>query len=165
MFTRRAICAGLTAIAINPVAAYAHREAKTHTSIIWNSATKFLDITHTYHIHDAATSLAKAGILERAELQSLQSRAKLALYTDANFSLVRDGSSVTLDLLGADYEGQRAYVFQQVKLENAPQSLEITCRLLQSFIPEQVNDVDVNINGTVQSVRFKNGDKSKIILA
>lgn len=156
--------AGLTCTL--PVSAFAHRENQTHTSVIWNPKTGFLDVTHIYHIHDAETSLAIAGILETPNLFSLKERARLALYTQKNFSLkTLDEDTLALSILGAEFEGKNVYVYQQLELSKAPDALIVSCALLRPLIPGQVNDVDVNLAGRIQSLRFENSDGAKIVLA
>lgn len=168
MFSRRKVLAiGSAGLACAvPLPAAAHRENQTHTSVIWNTRTGFLDVTHIYHIHDAEISLTDAGILETPNLFSLKERARLALYTEKNFYLkTLDESRLALSILGAEYEGKNVYVYQQLKLPQAPDGLIVNCTLLRPLIPGQINDVDVNLTGRVQSLRFVNSDGSKIVLA
>lgn len=168
MLTRRSTLAfGMAGLAsCLPFSASAHRENQTHSSILWNTRTRFLDITHIYHIHDAETALTQVGILEKPNLRSLKERARLALYTEKNFSLkTLDENALTLSILGAEFEGRNVYVYQQLALSDPPEGLLVNCTLLRPLIPGQVNDVDVNLSGRIRSLRFENSDGTKIALA
>lgn len=158
---------GLAAVSCVPaLQSWAHRENQTHTLVKWNARSGFLNVTHTYHIHDAETALTDAGILERPDLFSLRERARLALYTEKQFSLkTLDKTPLLLSILGAEYEGKSVYVYQQLGLDHPPDGLIVRCALLRPLIPDQVNDVDVNLTGRIQSIRFENADGTKIVLA
>lgn len=157
---------GLAAASLTPGMALAHREAASHTAITWNAASKTLDVTHRFHMHDAATGLARAGFIERPNLLSLKARAQLALYTDENFTLkTLSNADIALDIVGVDYDSKNVYVFQQAALQQAPIGLSISCQLLSRLVPRQVNDIDIDLGGPVRSLRFKTGDKAKIVLA
>lgn len=164
--SRRHIIAGLFAASLLPSFAYAHREAATRSVITWDSAKAFLDVTHIYHMHDAAMALSQAGILEKPNLLSLKERARLALYTEANFTLkTLGGALLELTLLGADFDSKSAFVYQQIRLDDAPDGLLVDSRLLLDLVPGQVNDVDVRLGSDIRSARFERGDKPKIVLA
>lgn len=164
--TRRQTLTGLAALSALPATAWAHRAALTHTLIKWNAPTGFLDVTHRFHMHDAATAMKQAGLIDKPDLSTLEARARLALYTESHFSLAHlDKAPITLNLIGSDYEGRNAYVYQQTQLVSAPDGLKISCALLQALIPTQVNQVDIDFGGPHKSIQFKNGDPAKIVLA
>ena len=164
--TRRHAAAAILSLSALPGLAFAHRESATRTLITWNSATGFLEVTHTYHMHDAAMALTQAGVIGKPDLPSLRERARLALYTEAHFTLeTLDSQALALTLLGADYDSKNAYVYQQSKLPAAPDGLRVDSRLLLDIVPGQANDVDVRLGSGVRSARFQRGDKPKIILA
>jgi len=168
MFSRRqtlqSLCwAGL--VSALPFTAQAHRQKTTVSQIEWNSTDKALYITHSYHMHDAETALAARGIIKKADLTSLRSRARLALYTDKNFMLSMGGQEIDLEILGADFEARTVYVYQQVFLEEKPTQMTISAAMLRDIIPGQINHVDIRLNDAVKSIKFKDGDGPKKILA
>ena len=169
MTNRRAalqIISGAALAAALPTSAWAHKQKTTLTEIVWNKRDQLLEITHTYHMHDAETALAYVGILAKPDLTSLKERARLCLYTDANFSLQTiDGKPLKLELIGADIDGVRAYVFQQLSLETPPENLLISCTLLRDIIEGQINNVDYKPSNTIHSVMFKENDGPKKALA
>ncbi len=164
--SRRHICCGVAAAALLPARAWAHRQAQTYTDVRWNAVSGYLQVTHQYHSHDAAMALSQIGLLQQPDLTSLKERARLALYTEAQFALAQtDGTPLPLTLLGAELDGASAYVYQEAKLDSAPKGLIVTCRLLRDIIPEQINDVDIRLGGPVISLQFKKSDGPKNTLA
>lgn len=160
------VISGAALFAALPASAWAHKQKTTLTEIVWNKRDQLLEITHTYHMHDAETALAYIGVLAKPDLTSLKERARLALYTEANFSLrTIDGKALALELIGADIDGVRAYVFQQLSLKTPPENLMISCTLLRDIIEGQINHVDFKPLSTVHSVMFKENDGPKKALA
>jgi len=169
MTTRRTalqILSGAALTAALPIPAWAHKQKKTLTEIVWNKRDKLLEITHTYHMHDAETALTYVGILAKPDLTSLKERARLALYTVANFMLKNmNNETLDLELIGADIDGVRAYVFQQLSMDTPPENLVISCTLLRGIIEGQINNVDFKVSDTVHSVLFEADDGPKKALA
>jgi len=167
MLTRRHFGFGLAAICALPaLPAYAHREKATVSKIIWSDAESFLYVTHKFHLHQTEVSLFEAGITQSAKFESLRARAQLALYVENNFTLhTLSGTPVQLALLGAEIEGRDVYVYQEVKLDKAPDGLIISSNLLRDIITDQINHVDVNLGGETRSLAFRGNDGSKKALA
>jgi len=159
------IMCGAAFVSALPLSAQAHRQKTTLSQIEWNEADKALYVTHSYHMHDAETALAARGIINKPDLTSLRSRAKLALYTDENFLLSSGGTQIELDILGADFEARTVYVYQQVFLSEKPRALTVSAAMLRDIIPGQINHVDLHFSENVKSVKFKDGDGPKKILA
>jgi len=168
MLTRRhslqALC-GAALITALPIPSFAHRQKTTLSQIEWDEADKALYITHSYHMHDAETALAARGIIQKPDLTSLKSRARLALYTEKQFKLSHGGEEIELEILGAEFEARTVYVYQQVFLDEKPTSLTVSAAMLRDIIPGQINHVDLHFTDEVKSVAFKDGDGPKKILA
>lgn len=168
MLTRRKTLQSLSGAAIMaalPFSASAHREKKTLTTIEWSANEKMLYIIHSYHLHDAETALAAAGVIDKADLFSLKARAQLALYTEKHFSLSSEGEPIELQILGAETEAKTVYVYQQAAMEAIPKDLVVMASMLREIIPGQLNNVDVKLSGRVRSVQFKKNDGPKKVLA
>lgn len=146
--------------------AYAHREKTTVSDVVWSEADGFLYATHKFHLHQTEVSLFEAGITHSAKFESLRARAELALYVEKNFVLqMLNGERLPLEILGAEIEGRDVYVYQQAKLRRAPEGLIVTANLLRGIIPGQINHVDINIFGKINSLAFRGKDGPKKALA
>ena len=168
MLTRRRSLQTLSGAALwaaFPLSAFAHREKKTLTTVEWNADTQMLNVIHSYHLHDAETALADAGIIDKPDLFSLKARAKLALYTAKHFSLSYQGKEIELNIIGAETEAKTVYVYQQAKMQTPPNALTVSASMLRDIIKGQLNNVDVNLSGEIRSVQFKKNDGPKKVLA
>lgn len=165
--SRRKFTACAAAIIAAPaIPAYAHREKTTLSEVTWNPDSGFLYVTHSFHTHEAEQALYAAGVISSPKFESLRSRAQLALYTETKFSLKTLGNDdIALELIGAEIDGPDVYVFQQARLTSAPKGLIITCALLRSLIPEQINTVDVRLSSRVVSLDFRGHEMTKKALA
>lgn len=163
--SRRQVLSGSALLLCNPsFTTQAHRQKFTFSEIIWQKSDNRLDITHIYHIHETAQALATHGLIKQADLTRLKARSRLALYTQAHFQLTRpDTHPLPLNLLGAETEGHSVYVYQQAYLQTLPTGFIIDCRLLRSFIPAQINYVDIHIHPNILSLQFMGNDGPKEI--
>lgn len=162
-FNRRHISLGLIALcAASAIPAYAHSEKASVTDISWSHDDGYLYVTHKFHLHQTEVSLFKAGITHSAKFESLRARAELALYVEKNFTLqYRNEDPLILEILGAEIEGRDVYVYQQAKLNSAPDGLIVTSNLLRDIIPGQINHVDVKLDGATRSLAFRGNDGPK----
>ncbi len=145
---------------VMPRPAAAHREDQSWSEIVWNARTHHLEVIHSFHIHTAEMALADAGIIKRPDLMGLEARSKLALYCAEHFSVTDNGHrTVPLTLVGAEIEGQTAYVYQEASLAEAPTGLIVRNDLLRALVPGLVSYVNVHFYGKVQSLRFADHDR------
>jgi len=164
MFSRRkslSILTGAAFMAVFPTQSYAHKQKTTLTQVEWNERDKALYVTHSYHIHDAETALAKAGIIDKPDLTSLKARAKLALYTSRNFKLFENDQELELELLGAENEGRTIYVYQQTSLPKPPTKLIVSATMLREIVLGQINNVDITLANDLKSLKFEGSDGPK----
>jgi len=84
------------------------------------------------------------------------------LVAEENFKLsTLGGDPIVLEVLGAEIEGRDVYVYQQAALKAPPDGLIVSCNLMRSFIPDQINHVDMKIGGETKSLAFRGTDGPK----
>jgi len=142
-------------------AAEAHRKHVSWTSITWNERTSSLQITHRLHAHDAQTYLDNhAG--NETRIADLRARAQVALYVADHFRIaVKSNSPASVNLLGAELEDPYLMVYQEITLSDPPTELDVHADILMEQFPDQVNMVNIDINGPRQTLQFREGDGSK----
>ena len=157
--TRRTALASAGALALLPANAWAHREKMTVTEVLWTDTPEFrgFGVTHRFHRHDAEVALSKAGLLDTPEIDSLESRAHMAIHVEETFSL----NGRTLEMIGAEADGNRLWVYQELPLDALPERLDVTARMLRGLYADQINAVDVKVGGQVKSLRFAGDDGAK----
>jgi hypothetical protein len=166
-FNRRHALFGATSLAFlsgaTPV--WGHRLTTTETRVDINSQTGRVEVAHTFHVHDTEETLAKAGIIEKADLASLRQRAKLALYVEENFKINQNGTPVALNIVGAELDKRNVLTFQEGELSLPIGELSVRASMMRELVHNQINNVDVYIDKAVTSLQFRGTDGSKKILA
>jgi len=140
-----------------PQTALAHREKQTITTIEWKDGR--LEITHEFHRHDAESALAQAGLIDRPDIESLRSRAHVAIHVEETFDI----EGVKITTLGAETQGNRIYVYQEAELPTLPDTMMIRAAMLRNLWGDQINNVDVHIEKQVKSLRFAGDDGAKTV--
>ncbi len=134
---------------------HAHRAHHTLTSVAWNSNTYAIEVIHRLHIQDAVRALQKRHATAHLSLQPVRNQALLALYVENHFSLsVENKTPATLDMVGVEFAGDEVLVYQELRLEDPPAEVSISCTLFQEVFDTQVNQVNVSIPGSVQTLMF-----------
>jgi len=165
---RRSVLSCLLSLPVLGVAtpAFAHREKLTSTQIQWNKAAQTFDITHIFHIHHTEQALKDMGVISDANLLELRNQARLAIYVEESFSLqIPNGDKLDLKTIGAEAAKGNVYVYQQCTIENPPSELWVDCEFLRPAVSEQINEVHLNINDRISSMRLSGRQSRKLLIA
>lgn len=147
-------CAGGFAGAMSlPSFAAAHREAASHTQIIWSETAGALQITHVMHTHDAQRALFHLGRLKKPDLTPLKAQAALALYISETFALAADEVPLELNIIGAEIIGRDVFVYQDIALPQRPGALLIDPNMFQGVVVDFLNHIDVHTPSGIKSFR------------
>jgi len=167
MISRRHFLGSLSALTLvaGAAPALAHRLTTTETRVDINSDTGRVEVTHTFHIHDAEIALAKAGLIDSPNLVSLKERAQMALYIDQTFALFQNNVKIELSLLGAELDKRNVLTFQEGQIALPMGDLAVSAEMMRAFVPHQINNVDIAIDGQVTSLQFRGSDGTKKLLA
>lgn len=84
----------------------AHRQPVVFTAITRNSNTDSIEVVHQLHAHDAEIVLDTIAPNHKLTLDSLEGRARLAIYAEGKFQIVNDENRepIKLTLLGSEIE-------------------------------------------------------------
>ena len=149
--------AGATAVAYP---AFAHRLARTETEVRIDADGR-VDVIHVYHLQDAQSALYQSGVLDAPDLTPLRARAKLALYTNDHFAIASGGVPISLEIIGAEIEGDSVYVYQQGQLGEG--ALSIDARMLRPLLKQQINSVNIVRDGRTVTLDFIGDDGVKAV--
>lgn len=133
----------------------AHRLPECVTSLDWSEPEQRLEITHRLHRHDAQQALERLTGDAATELESVESRARLALYVESRFGLRAD-KPLPLNLIGAEFDGDYLLVYQEYQ-GPLPDGLSVRSEALLEWNPEQVNTVLVRIRGEQRQLALDAG--------
>ena len=163
MTRRMAVLAGCSAGAGLLLAppALAHRSQTVLSTVMWNAAATVLEVTHRLHPHDAELALQQTSGVLQVDITAVKNQAALMIYIDDRFVLTDGGRRLTLEPVGAEFEGDTLLLYQQCKLKAPPARLAIDDRILRDIFEAQANLVNVRLAERTRTFLFSGNDGVK----
>ena len=75
-------------------------------------------------------------------------------YLERTFSLTSGRDQLELVPVGAQIDGDFLWLYQEIELKRLPDQLRLSCRVMQDFSPEQVNQVNFRVGDEVRTLRL-----------
>ena len=133
----------------------AHQQKYASTTVALNPNTGNLEVIHRVSAHDAE-HVVKVLLDPDANLLSDEStQARFADYVRQHFALKIDGQAAALKFVGFELEGKFFWVYQELPGPISPSQLDIRYDALQEVWPRQINLVNVEGFGPIQSIEFR----------
>jgi Domain of unknown function (DUF6702) len=135
--------------------AFAHQQKAALTELLFNPRSGTLEIVHRFYLHDAEQAVQRLFGAE-ADIHGKQdTRFKFARYTVAKFALW-DGKDmpIELGLVGFEIEGNYFWVYQESETKLDVKALTIRHDALRDIWPAQMNTVNIEGKGPLQTVLF-----------
>lgn len=120
----------LCVLALSTHPALAHRLGGVDSEIVWRPDSGVFEITHRLHIDDALALFEQLG--NRSGDLDLLTSAKVFHYTNLNFALATAAGALSLEPMGAHFEGSQFYIYQQAEPERLPTALQVSNSLLRA---------------------------------
>jgi hypothetical protein len=142
--------------------AQADRQPLGLTTIKRSPTSGAVEIIHRLHTHDAELGLNTLLDQRIVSLDTLEGRARFALYVESRFVVasVADGNvgaPLALELIGAELDGQYLLVYQELR-GDFPATVAVRSDILRDVFPEQVNQVNIAVGGDVRTLMFRDDD-------
>ncbi len=143
--------------------AHGHQQKAAITTITYNANSKGFEIVHRFNMHDAEHAVKRVLYKDADVYNSKDTQVKFAEYIYDRFSIAgNDGQPLTLMPVGHEVDNRHFWVYQELALsEDAV--LHIRNPALQEIWAEQLNTVNVEINGKVQTLLFTSENPSQQI--
>ena len=155
---RRLAAAVLVAVlSSTSTAAGAHNFHMGIADISYNERTGNTEIVHTYTSHDVSTLLTN--LYGRAfDLGQADSEQPLRRYVEKQFYLTgEDKQRLPLQWVGVKADADSVVIFQEIAGARVKAGTRIHNALLIDFLPYQKNTVNLQTDGTVQTLIFDQG--------
>jgi len=154
--------AGAGAIA---VPASAHQQKAAFTKILFSASTGNIEVMHRFDLHDAEAAVGKVFGTPADISASEETRLAFATYVTERFSLTDQiGAPIELGLVGFELEGSFFWIYQESEISAAAiTGLNITYDALRDLWPEQVNTVNVEGRGPLQTVIFSGDEEIQTV--
>lgn len=142
--------------------ALADRQPGSLTTVKRSPSSGHIEIIHRLHNHDAELGVATVSGMRGLTLDTLEGRARLALYVEERFLLATMtgdgvGAPLALELVGAELDGQYVLVYQEFA-GDLPHHLAVRNDILRDAFPSQINHVNIAVGGQVRSLTFGGDD-------
>ncbi|WP_397472786.1 DUF6702 family protein [Rheinheimera sp.] len=137
--------------------ALAHEMKTALTRVLFNTRSGNLEVMHRFYVHDAEHGVKELFDKSADLLNSEQTQQTFSQYVSEHFALQTLGGEVLpLTLLGGQLDGRFFWVYQEMPLPDELQGLRIKQDALQAIWPSQINVVNVEGRGRIQSLTFDN---------
>jgi hypothetical protein len=145
------------ALALACAAAGAHNFHMGIADISFNERTGNTEIVHTYTSHDVSTLLAN--LYGRGfDLGQADSEAPLRRYVEKQFHLAGpDARRLPLQWVGVKADADSIVIYQEIPGTKLKPGTRIHNALLIDFLPSQKNTVNLQTDGTIQTLIFDQG--------
>ena len=144
--------------------AWAHQQKEAITRILFNPRTQNIEVMHRFLVHDAEHAVKELRRTSANILASEADREFFSSYVHEHFSIAdQDGNTLALKAIGNEIEGRFIWVYAETAIPVKLRSLTLRHDVLRDIWPEQVNLVNIERDGDVQSATFTGGSNDHTI--
>lgn len=140
----------------------AHQQKEAISTILFNSRSGNIEISHRFYIHDAEHAVKR--ILDKqADLMTDEAAQKaFADYVVEHFSVsFNKQETLPLKLLGQEIAGKFFWVYQETPIVSKPSQIEVSYSALMEIWPSQRNIVNVEGVGELKSLELLSSQYQK----
>lgn len=129
------------------------------TTLLFNERTERIEVMHRFFVHDAETLLDEILGPGADIIDSSADQWRFGVYVHDRFLLYTDTAvPVALTLKGVELDGDYLWVYQAAPIpEPEPGGLLVEALALRDLWKEQVNTVNIEHQGQVQTLIFSSG--------
>jgi hypothetical protein len=136
----------------------AHQQKSAISTILFNPRTKNIEIMHRFRVHDAEHAVKQVFGKDADIIDSKKTQKQFGDYVNQRFNLFdNDEQLMPLKMVGVELDGKFFWVYQETAITSVPNQLDnMTIRhdALRDIWPEQVNTINVEGKGKLQTVTF-----------
>jgi hypothetical protein len=135
--------------------AFAHQQKAAITTVLFNPRTEHIEIMHRFDLHDAEHAVKMLFDKSADILDDKATQTEFAHYVADRFALLdEDNQPLALKLVGFESEGKWFWVYQETEQPPKLTGLKIKHDALRDLWPTQVNTLNVEGNGDIQTLTF-----------
>lgn len=144
--------------------AWTHQQKEAITRVLFNPRTNNIEVMHRFLLHDAEHAVKALRKGKASILDSPEDREFFSSYVHQHFAMTdQDDRALPLSPVGQEIEGRFLWVYAETAIPEGIESLTLRHDSLREIWPEQVNLVNVERNGNVQSATFMGGSRELTI--
>ncbi|MFT2092730.1 DUF6702 family protein [Paraglaciecola sp. 2405UD69-4] len=133
----------------------AHQQKTSISTVLFNPRTNNIEVMHRFRVHDAEHAAKEIFGKDADMIDSETTQQAFSNYVDARFSLFDSQEQVIeLKVVGHELEGNYFWVYQETTQPAKLENLTIRHDALRDLWPEQVNTINVEGKGKLQTLTF-----------
>lgn len=133
----------------------AHQQKSSISKVLFNPRTNNIEIMHRFRVHDAEHAVKEIFGKDADILNSPSTQQKFSDYVNQRFNLLdSDKHPLPLKIVGHELDGQFFWVYQETTQPPKLDNLTIRHDALRDLWPEQVNTINVEGKGDLQTLTF-----------
>ncbi|MGK0272904.1 MAG: hypothetical protein ACI88H_003580 [Cocleimonas sp.] len=138
----------------------AHQQKTAVTTISFNHRINTIEVMHKFYLHDAEHAVRDLFDPSADILSSKVTQNTFADYVQHQFAIEsNDGKPLPLNFVGLELDGKYLWIYQETNIPKKISGMSISNGALQDLWPSQVNLVNIEGQGKLQSLLFEHSDR------
>ncbi|GAB2692044.1 DUF6702 family protein [Aliiglaciecola aliphaticivorans] len=133
----------------------AHQQKTSISTVLFNPRTENIEIMHRFRVHDAEHAVKEIFGKDADILDSKNTQNEFSNYVSKRFKLFdSQQQALPLKVVGHEIEGKFFWVYQETTQPAKLENLSIRHDALRDLWPQQVNTINVEGKGELQTLTF-----------
>ncbi|MDO6695209.1 hypothetical protein Q4574_18065 [Aliiglaciecola sp. 3_MG-2023] len=133
----------------------AHQQKTSISTVLFNPRTENIEIMHRFRVHDAEHAVKEIFGKDADILDSEKTQNEFSNYVSKRFKLFdSQQQALPLKVVGHEIEGKFFWVYQETTQPAKLENLSIRHDALRDLWPQQVNTINVEGKGELQTLTF-----------
>lgn len=133
----------------------AHQQKTSISTVLFNSRTENIEIMHRFRVHDAEHAVKEIFGKKADIIGSQETQKQFSDYVNQRFNLFDSQEQpLPLKMVGFELEGKFFWVYQETLQPTKLDNLTVRHDALRDLWPEQVNTINVEGKGELQTLTF-----------
>ncbi|MFA3791043.1 DUF6702 family protein [Aliiglaciecola sp. SL4] len=133
----------------------AHQQKTSISTVLFNPRTENIEIMHRFRVHDAEHAVKEIFGKDADILDSEKTQNEFSDYVSKRFYLFdSQQKALPLKVVGHEIEGKFFWVYQETTQPAKLENLSIRHDALRDLWPQQVNTINVEGKGELQTLTF-----------
>jgi len=138
----------------------AHQQKMATTTVSFNHRVNNIEVMHKFYLHDAEHAVRDLFDPSADMLGSKATQDSFAEYVQTHFAIEVNGTKkLPLKFVGLELDGKYIWIYQETAIPKQVAELSISNGALQELWPAQLNLVNIEGKGELQSLLFSESDR------
>lgn len=136
-------------------AVHAHQQKIAISTILFNPSTLNIEVMHRFNMHDAEHAVREIFGKDADIIDSATTQQQFSEYVKQRFAMHdQAGETLPLTLVGHELDGKHFWVYQETAQPTKLQNLTVRHNALRDLWPSQVNTINIEGKGELQTLTF-----------